>query len=716
VTDRVSVGANDSLDWSVLGRNGENPANPFVAASQQRILVTGKNTSVTDSNPFEIEVCGGGGFCWNFAAGEYLLWVRDRGFTPAGALTLTFASPVAAVGLNIQAYPGFGVYSPTIQAFNGNTLLASYTLYGNDNSTAFVGVKIASVNITSLVLSTANQLNFAVDQLSLTTVAIGSQLRVDYALPNSGGNAGTATVRVFGAAFKDGAQIKLTGIGDDITGSNTTVPNASVLNTTFDLTGATPGVRNVVVTNPDNTTVTLPSGFTVEQGGAAKISVSLVGRDKIRIGTPQTYYLTVANSGNNDAGSVEALLFVPAGITWSVPPAINITTYAQSNGTVLSFYADVNAGVSSIIPISLSVAGGSALILQAWTQYERGETAMSTIFRVLLISVLSVLPVSAGDCEIGTDKPVWTIDKVAALASRVFSCDNDVLAQAIALAYAESGFSPNCISDNAANPGNNCQIASHDSGLWQMNDCRANLFWNYGNDGGIQQSLNPKAQKCGLDPSCSLGYLRQLWGYGGNGKGVPNAFTQSIWHAYGNTAFNGELVIAQAFLDSNPQYCKQPPGSGVVPITIQPVTSLDPNDKLGNQGVGTLHYISQQEPLNYAIYFENQPTASAPAQAVTITDTLNTNVDLTTLALSPITFPNKVITPPSIPLPVAPFTTTVDLRPIMNLMVKINASLNSTTGVLTWTFQSLDPATNQPPPIPSPDSCRPVPKVACSSP
>jgi len=112
-------------------------------------------------------------------------------------------------------------------------------------------------------------------------------------------------------------------------------------------------------------------------------------------------------------------------------------------------------------------------------------------------------------------------------------------------------------------------------------------------------------------------------------------------------------------------------------------------------------WLAGHQPVRYSILFGNEPTATAPAQAVTITDTLNAKLDLTTLTLGPIAFRNQVIAPPSIPLSVAPFTTTVDLRPTTNLVVKVNASLNTSTSTLTWTFQSLDPATNQPPTDPT---------------
>ena len=94
-----------------------------------------------------------------------------------------------------------------------------------------------------------------------------------------------------------GSHVKLTG-PVDIVGTNSTVSNGTVITTTFDLTGAIPGLRTVVITNPDNTSVTLPLAFTVEEGGVPQIWVDIVGRDKIRIGREQTYYVVVGNSGN----------------------------------------------------------------------------------------------------------------------------------------------------------------------------------------------------------------------------------------------------------------------------------------------------------------------------------------------------------------------------------------------------------------------------------
>jgi hypothetical protein len=130
-----------------------------------------------------------------------------------------------------------------------------------------------------------------------------------------------------------------------------------------------------------------------------------------------------------------------------------------------------------------------------------------------------------------------------------------------------------------------------------------------------------------------------------------------------------------------------------LPVSIG--VSGDPNDKIGPHGIASARYLGAAQALSYSIYFDNQPTATAPAQTITVTDVLNGGlVDLSTLALGPISFADKVVTPPLIALSaLGTYSTNVDLRPAKNLIVAISASLNSGTGVLTWNFTSLDPST-----------------------
>jgi 6-phosphogluconolactonase (cycloisomerase 2 family) len=202
-------------------------------------------------------------------------------------------------------------------------------------------------------------------------------------LPEKGGNTGNVTVQIFGNGFQSGAIVSLTGLEPDIVGSNTVVPYSSVLTTTFDLTAATPGARTVVITNPDNTPVSLPSGFTVEQGGSSEIWIEIVGRDKIRIGAPQQYYAVAHNRGKIDSstsliavtapsaiqltpGSDPAYAFVGqrtlSSVSTSSAKALAAATTVSELTSYLWAVPSIMPGGTSIVPFSLTFAAGAVNI------------------------------------------------------------------------------------------------------------------------------------------------------------------------------------------------------------------------------------------------------------------------------------------------------------------------------------------------------------------
>ena len=73
----------------------------------------------------------------------------------------------------------------------------------------------------------------------------------------------------------------------------------------------------------------------------------------------------------------------------------------------------------------------------------------------------------------------------------------------------------------------------------------------------------------------------------------------------------------------------------------------DPNDKIGPSGFGDAGFVSADATLPYTIDFENTPTATAPAQVVTVTDQLDANLDWRTLQLGEITFGGYTLTVPA---------------------------------------------------------------------
>ncbi|MCC7349479.1 MAG: hypothetical protein IT446_02825 [Phycisphaerales bacterium] len=128
---------------------------------------------------------------------------------------------------------------------------------------------------------------------------------------------------------------------------------------------------------------------------------------------------------------------------------------------------------------------------------------------------------------------------------------------------------------------------------------------------------------------------------------------------------------------------------------IQPmeqVTSVDPNDIVGPGGYGQAGFIAPDLVMPYTINFQNKPDASAPAHVVTITQTLDSDLDLSTFAFGDMGFGSTHVT---VPPGRQTFTTTVPLSG--TLRVDITANLDIPTRTLSWTFTSIDPATGDDP-------------------
>lgn len=124
--------------------------------------------------------------------------------------------------------------------------------------------------------------------------------------------------------------------------------------------------------------------------------------------------------------------------------------------------------------------------------------------------------------------------------------------------------------------------------------------------------------------------------------------------------------------------------------TSEQIVPCDPNDMVGPTGQGSEDAVVPGQTLPYEIQFENDPTASAPAQNVVVTEQLDPNLDWSTFQLGSIGFGNYVI---QVPPGLTSYHTVVDAVSDLGVLVDVTASLDITTGVVTWTFRSLDPTT-----------------------
>jgi hypothetical protein len=179
---------------------------------------------------------------------------------------------------------------------------------------------------------------------------------------------------------------------------------------------------------------------------------------------------------------------------------------------------------------------------EAQAVYDRKEV------RSMLAQVRGCIALNAQAFFNGASWPLpmrMTREQVAHIAAEA-GFAGESLAQAIALSYAESSW----VANLGSGP-NKDKYGSYDYGLWQMNNTRANLFFDFGQ--GPQTEVNPDVANC--DPACNAAYTYTLWKYGGpNKKGPPCAFNSTKWHAYGGKEYQKELPRARKFLMSDPTY------------------------------------------------------------------------------------------------------------------------------------------------------------------
>ena len=129
---------------------------------------------------------------------------------------------------------------------------------------------------------------------------------------------------------------------------------------------------------------------------------------------------------------------------------------------------------------------------------------------------------------------------------------------------------------------------------------------------------------------------------------------------------------------------------GIVPIHFIPRCAADPNSISGPTGFGPQSFIPASLTLPYRIDFANEPTATGPAQIVTVSQQLDPHLDLNTFQFGTIGFGNLSVT---VPPGLISFSTRIDATASVGVFVDITANLNLQTGLVTWTFTSIDPTT-----------------------
>lgn len=161
-----------------------------------------------------------------------------------------------------------------------------------------------------------------------------------------------------------------------------------------------------------------------------------------------------------------------------------------------------------------------------------------------------------------------------------------------------------------------------------------------------------------------------------------------------------EEISGEVQLDAqnnNGEDCDPPDDDDDDGQDVPVVVPRDPNDILGPAGYGDAHWVTANSALGYTIRFENDETiATAPAQRVTIEQTLDSDLDARRFRLGAFGFGDYVFE-----VPANRSFYNVRLGPLTivsrTYYVDVTAGIDVTTGKAFWIFQSIDPATGAPP-------------------
>jgi uncharacterized repeat protein (TIGR01451 family) len=479
-----------------------------------------------------------------------------------------------------------------------------------------------------------------------------------YISPNQGGNAGSVTAKILGSDLDPYAQVKLTKSGEtDIIATGVTgVPDKTELWATFDLQGKTPGYWDLLVTNPDNATKSLPAGFLVKAGGEAKILIQLVGGGNVRVGRDATFRVMVRNAGDINAQNVVIIL----GLTNGLP---------QSSGFGISTAADVSRlQIEPVLSDSFIWVGelGPGFHVEYPLTMNLGEASCYT------------LQADAADTEAESMNCVQLISSIKALCGAIIKMENRLAGLIPTYEY--------CMQGNIQN--DRCKGVIEEVNVLNKRIAAARDFMPklcnmFDATGCISQGYEKPAacNQCG-----SLTFL--------SADSLPRNETSCSAETLSLVGEHGEQVItAEPVLINNQSNSSTTQG-------ICAVTSIDPNDKASSNGYDLVstppqqqkRYVAVTSPISYMVSFENLETATASVQDMTISDQLDSNLDWSTFAFGTLQIGTHAIL---VPEGAKSLDMSIDFRPEMNVIVQVQGTYNQQTGSVQWYFRGEDPDTEE---------------------
>lgn len=317
VTSQIGQAANDFVPWLQLGGDATLLGSSFNAISARGVTVTG---TLAGANSLVSVVCTASPCSWTgsgFSTADTLLWTSDAGNSGNGPVTLAFGTPITGAGALIQANAP-GQFTAQVQAFNGATLLGSFTVTSDAAGDAtYIGIQDQSgPNITSVVFSitacapidSSGCTDFAIDTVNLNSgPALASfpirSLSLGIQLVGTSSAPGAVVLVNTGGAFLAINSIGASGANSADFSVSQTCPNpiapgsACPLSVTFKPTAGGPRKSSIGITsNAGSTPPTVILTGVGTASGLSPTSLTFAGQAVGTSSAPQT--ITLTNKGS----------------------------------------------------------------------------------------------------------------------------------------------------------------------------------------------------------------------------------------------------------------------------------------------------------------------------------------------------------------------------------------------------------------------------------
>jgi uncharacterized repeat protein (TIGR01451 family) len=506
----------------------------------------------------------------------------------------------------------------------------------------------------------------ALKQLSLPGGALG----LTSIVPNVAGDNGLVTVTIHGGGLPPSASARLVRAGqpDVVSDLVKVAGDGKSLIARFDLRGRARGEWDVIVSAAAGTQgpAALARALSVQEGRRADLHISVISPPVARVGRPYKSYIVLENRGNVDVQRQPFVVYTSDGGAVSFDPAPRQLPLTPTLGLP-----------ESLDPLITITPGESDKL----DQIIRDKTGASAAVRAGVLIAPTIPPQQASFITVTKSNATLVGDFIGAevlpcvsdpldpvIAALADDCLNSLLGLTFTLIQ-EAVIPTACISITVSIYQKMADIIDHETF-----DNR--LITIGGKAAYIGMAM--EAVECAGEAAMIVAPETKV-----------AVAVIKVWKA---AAFGVKVVElsgegAKVIDRCKPLYTAVRSAFGLT----RGLGSRDPNDKFGLPGSGDQRYVASGGSLSYAVAFENVPSANAAAQEVIITDQLDVGkLDLTSFSLGLMNFgATQIIPPPGL----RQYAADVDLRPANNLIVRVNASLDSDSGVVTWRFISLGPGT-----------------------